>query len=437
MKKILTLTLLFLSISLIKSQTIEEKSLIFMGKLERNSFDSCYAMLDTVITNKIGVDVISRGWESLPRYVGEYKSHTPPRTEKKDSLDMVIITCNFEKTKMDLRLVFDDQKRIIGIFFTPPKSTASYNYPEYGKPNKFYETKLTVKTGTFELPGALCIPNNVEHPPVVILLGGSGPTDKDATIGPNKILKDLAIGLASNGIASLRYDKRTLKYASELSKNPDKIGLNEEVIDDAVSAVEILKNHPLTKGSKIFIAGHSLGAMSAPLVAKRSRSVSGIILLAGNARPLEDLVLEQIIYIFSLDSLSAEERKEIEELKTEIAVVKDKKKLSSAKAEDLPLGLTSYYWKSVKDYDQVATAKKLKVPVMVLQGERDYQVTMKDFEIWKKELGGNTKNALKSYPALNHPFLKGEGKSTPSEYEKQGNVHEQVILDITEWIKAH
>jgi uncharacterized protein len=333
-------------------------------------------------------------------------------------------------------LVYDDEKKIKGIFFAPPKNTAIYNYPEYGKPNKFYETRLAVKTGTFEMPGVLCVPNNVKNPPVVILLGGSGPTDKDGTIGPNKILKDIAIGLASNGIASLRYDKRTLTYGRQMQKTPDKIGLNEEVIEDALSAIKVLKSHAVTKESKIFVAGHSLGAMSAPLIAKKSKGLSGIILLAGNARPLEDLVVEQFTYIYSLDSLDAEEKKNLNELKTSVALLKDPKKLAAAKPEDLPLGLHAHYWMSLKNYNQVETAKKLKLPILVLQGERDYQVTMQDFAIWKKELGENKKNTLKSYPELNHPLLKGEGKSTPSEYEKQGNVSEQVILDIGNWIKA-
>lgn len=437
MKSLFTLAIFFFALAFLHGQTNEQKALEFMGKLERKSYDSCYAMLDTVITNRISPEMISRGWESMPRYIGEYKSHSEPRSEKKDTLDMVSITCSFEKMKMDLRLVFDEAQRIVGIFFTPPKNTSSYNYPEYGKPNRYYETKLAVKTGTFEMPGILTVPNNIEKPPVVILLGGSGPTDKDGTIGPNKILKDIAVGLASNGIASLRYDKRTLTYGKDMTKDPGKIGIEEEVVEDALSAIDILKKHPVTKNSKIFVAGHSLGAMCAPLVAKKAKGLSGIVMIAGNARPLEDVAVEQFNYIYSLDGLSADEQKELDELKKQVEVVKDDKKLAAAKAEDLPLGLPPHYWQSLKAYDQVKTAKKLKTPILILQGERDYQVTMKDFEIWKKELEGDKKNAFKSYPSLNHPLMKGEGKSTPAEYENQSNVSEELILDMANWIKSH
>jgi fermentation-respiration switch protein FrsA (DUF1100 family) len=83
----------------------------------------------------------------------------------------------------------------------------------------------------------------------------------------------------------------------------------------------------------------------------------------------------------------------------------------------------------------VQVAKKMKQPILVLQGERDYQVTMTDFNLWKQHLSSNPKNQFISYPNLNHLFMNGAGKSMPSEYDKQGNVEEKVILDIATWIK--
>jgi dienelactone hydrolase len=308
--------------------------------------------------------------------------------------------------------------------------------PEYVLQHKYYETKIAVKTGTLSLPGALCVPNNVKNPPVVILLAGSGPNDKDESIGPNKPLKDLATGLASNGIATYRYDKRTLTYAKESSQQMDKFDLNKEVIDDALSAVEMLKKNPEFKNSKIFIVGHSLGAMCAPLIASKSKSVNGIVLLAGNAQPLEDLLLEQYNYVFGIDSINADEKKEIDTLTKQIKILKDPKLLKAATKEQLPLNLPSFYWQSFTKYNQVQVAKKIKQPILVIQGERDYQVTMADFNLWKQNLEGDPKNQFISYPSLNHMLMKGEGKSVPAEYEKQGNVDEQIILDITKWIKS-
>jgi uncharacterized lipoprotein YmbA len=116
--------------------------------------------------------------------------------------------------------------------------------------------------------------------------------------------------------------------------------------------------------------------------------------------------------------------------------VKDSKALKLAKAEDLPLNLESKYWQSLVNYNQVQVAKKVKQPILVLQGERDYQVTMTDFNLWKQNLGDKSKNQFISYSNLNHLFMKGEGKSTPAEYDKQGNVEEKIIIDIANWVKS-
>lgn len=418
------------------AQTNEELSVSFIKQLERQQFDSCFIMFDTVIGNKFNAGMLESMWQSMPKYMGEYKGYSEINTEKKDSIDIVAVRCEFGKMKMDLQFGFNEHKKIVGMYFVPPKNKTAYATPDYAQQNKYYETKIAVKTGTMSMPGALCVPNNTKNPPVVILLAGSGPQDKDESIGPNKTLKDLALGLASNGIATYRYDKRTLTYGKEISKNMDKFDLNQEVVEDAINAVKMIKKNPEFKSSKIYIVGHSLGAMCAPLIASKCKAVNGIILLAGNARSLEDLVLEQYNYIFNIDSLDIDEKKSIETLTAQIKTLKDPKLFKLAKKEDLPLGLTPYYWQSLTKYNQLQVAKKLKQPILVLQGERDYQVTMTDFNLWNQELSSSSKNQFISYPQLNHMFVKGTGKSTPSEYEKQANVEEKVILDITTWIKG-
>lgn len=431
MKPIYTLFLFIFLSSISIAQTNEELSVSFIQKLERQQFDSCFAMFDTSMANKFNAGMLEGMWGQIPKYMGEYKGYSTVESSKKDSMDIVAVRCEFAKTKMDLQFSFNESQKIMGMFFVPPKSKNAYVTPEYAQQNKYYETKIAVKTGTMSLPGALCVPNNVKNPPVVILLAGSGPNDKDESIGPNKALKDLAIGLASNGIATYRYDKRTLVYGKDM-KNVD---LNSEVIEDAISAAAMLKKNPDFKNSKVYIVGHSLGAMCAPLIASKSKQINGIVLLAGNARPLEDVVLDQYNYIFGLDSLDAEEKKEIADYTIKMKTVRNPKALKTAKADDLPLNLESLYWQSLVKYNQVQVAKKMKQPIFVLQGERDYQVTMTDFNLWKQALSNNPKNQFISYPNLNHLFMNGVGKSMPSEYEKQGNVEEKVILDISAWVK--
>ncbi len=417
-----------------KGQTVAQLSESFLQKVIRNHFDSCQSYFDTSVIDDINPEVIQSIWEKIPQYVGEYKSYEDIRTERPDTTDIVLIRCVFEKTKLDMKFAYNRNKKIIGVFFVPPRSKTAYNLPDYYEVSKQYENKIPVKTGTMELPGVLCVPNNITDPPVVLLLAGSGPNDKDETIGPNKPLKDLAVGLASNGIASYRYDKRAHVYASKMDMN--KTGLYEEVVEDALNAIKLLRANPVTKNSKIIVAGHSLGAFCAPWIASKSKEVSGVIMLAGPARPLEDLADEQIEYLLS-DKFPPEKVKErLAEYKKHTDLVRDPKKLKKAEASELPFGLPSYYWQSVKKYDHIGTAKKLKQPVFVIQGERDYQVKMADFNIWKKELENDPKNKFRSYEGLNHLLQKGDKPSKPEEYNEPGNADVKVIRDIIEFVKG-
>lgn len=418
-----------------RAQNRQDQSRWFIQQLEQEQFDSCVIAFDTILSNKVSAETLSKIWNSFPRYFGDFKGVSELKSEWKDTLEKITLLCNFEKVKVNLNLVYAPSNKIVGITFVPAGSTAAYKLPEYARLSAYSERKIMLKSGKHNLPGVLCLPNQVVNPPVAILLSGSGPNDKDESIGPNKILKDIAVGLASKGVASLRYDKRTLVYGEEW-KAEKKQGIYEEVVEDALNAVKLVHSIPETRKSKIVVIGHSLGGMCSPWVASESSKIKAIILMAANARPLEDLIAEQFEYLFQLDSLDAEEKQNLADLSRQIQKVKDPMLLKQSPSDSLPLGLTSYYWQSLKAYNQVATAKKLKQPVLVLQGKRDYQVLMKDYEIWKKELQSFEKNKFIVYDNLNHLFISGEGKSKPEEYLKQGNVNEQVISEISAWIKS-
>jgi dienelactone hydrolase len=105
----------------------------------------------------------------------------------------------------------------------------------------------------------------------------------------------------------------------------------------------------------------------------------------------------------------------------------------------MPMGIPAGYWLYLNNYHQTEVAAQLKTSMLILQGERDYQVTMVDFGLWKKALVKNADVTFKSYPKLNHLFIEGEGpaKSTPSEYEVPSHVAGYVINDIADWIAKH
>jgi hypothetical protein len=246
-----------------------------------------------------------------------------------------------------------------------------------------------------------------------------------------KPFRDLAWGLAARGIAVLRYDKATQAFPDRF-RTLGSLTVKEETIDDALRAVDRLRRTEGVATNRIFVLGHSLGGTVAPRIAQADPTIAGVIILAGSTRPIEDLMVEQTRYLLALDGgLSSEDQAKLAELQ---AQVKQVKQLTDAGSGAPILGAPASYWLDLRRYNAAATARELKQPLLILQGGRDYQVTVVDFDGWKKGLAGRSDVTFKLLPELNHLFIAGEGKSTPAEYERPGRVAEGVLDDIAPWI---
>lgn len=371
-------------------------------------------------------------WNSLLKQVGNYKRAIDVRTEKADPYVVVYVTCEFEKLDLDVKIVLNREGKISGLFFLPA-SPKSYSIPSYVDIGKFREEDITIGSTEFPLPGKITVPIGEGPFPLVILVHGSGPNDMDESIGPNKPFRDLAYGLSTMGIAVLRYDKRTKAHTDKFVKvYKDGFTVWEEVIEDVLYAIDFALRRNDIDRNKIFILGHSLGGMLLPRIAKASGKIAGLIIMAGPTRPLEDLIWEQVNYIYSLDGeISEEEKTQLDILKREIEKIKKLDNLYSS--SDLILGTPVKYWKDLKDYNPAEELSSLNLPVLILQGGRDYQVTLEDFNGWKSYLKNNNAK-FKLYDKLNHLFLEGEGKSIPEEYYKEGHIPEYVIKDIADFV---
>jgi dienelactone hydrolase len=247
----------------------------------------------------------------------------------------------------------------------------------------------------------------------VVLVHGSGPNDRDETIGPNKPFRDIAWGLADSGIAVLRYDKRTRVHAARMSQNVN-LTVREETLDDAHLAIALLRSREEIDAARVFVLGHSLGGMVAPRIAAGDRSLAGIVIMAAPTRPVEQVAREQIDYLASLAPPGSVDRE--------------------AALQQLLRAAPPAYWKDLDAYKPSEVAATLTLPMLILQGDRDYQVAQADLQGWKSALAGHRNVTIKTYPALNHLFIAGEGKSTPAEYERPGHVSASVIADIAGWI---
>jgi dienelactone hydrolase len=409
----------------------------FVAAQARGDFTAAGRDFDDVMKKASPPDKMEAAWKAVEKQVGPFRKQLGTRAGTAGKYDVVYVTCQFEKTTLDVRVVFTRDGQITGYQFRPVYKPEDFKPPPYARTDSFREEAVTVGSGEWALPGTLTLPKGAGPFAGVVLVHGSGPHDRDETIGPNKPLRDLAWGLASQGIAVLRYEKRTREHAAKMAALKDRLTVKEEVVDDAVAAAALLRTRPEIDKHRVFVAGHSLGALMAPQIGLRDGDLAGLVLLAGNSRPLEDVVLDQVTYILSLrGELGDSQKEELEKIKKQVTRVKDQKLGPDTPAADLPLGVSAAYWLALRDYRQLETAQRYRGRMLILQGERDYQVTMEDFAGWKKALGARPDVTFKSYADLNHLFMKGEGKARPAEYDKAGHVAGQVVDDIARWIKG-
>ena len=393
----------------------------------------------------MGLDGLLKGtWKQLEAQMGPFQGQEAIQAGDLHGAPAVYVTTRFEKASVDLAVSFTGEGQVAGMNVLPPNSAIAvepeYNPPDYARVDSFHEVEIIVgEGGAWPLPGTLTLPAGDGPFPAAVLVHGSGPNDRDETLGPNKPFRDLAWGLASQGIAVLRYEKRTREHAKKFT--PEiiaRLTLQGEVIEDALLAAELLRRRPEVDPRRIFIISPSLGGLMAPRIGQQEPTLAGLVIMAGITRSMEDTILDQFTYLYHLGGeLSESQREHLEKLATQAARVKDPDFSDQVPASELPLGVHPAYWLDLRGYRPAEVAAGLAMPVLVLQGGRDYQVTAaQDFAGWAAGLAGKDNAALKLYPDLNHLFMAGSGPSNPQEYEQPGHMNREVVDEIARWMKG-
>lgn len=405
----------------------------FVEAIARGDTAAAEAMEDATMQAAAPAAMLEQLWDQLVAQYGAFEQLGDVETQEQPPYTRATVPAVFAKATVPLLVTVAGDGRVAGLHMGAP--VASPSPAAYIDPDAFTEAEVIVGSAPWELPGTLAMPVGEGPFPAVVLVAGSGSQDRDETIGVNVPFRDLAQGLASAGIATLRYEKRTREHAADLAAEAATITVREETTDDAIAAVQLLRATPGVNPGRVFVAGHSLGGYLAPrIAAEMGEPPAGIALLAANSSPLEELILAQVEHLATLGRFGPDPEEQLAAIREQVALVGSPELSPTTPASDLPLGVPAAYWLDLRTYDPLATARDLAIPIFLAQSGRDYQVPPSELAAWREALTGRDDATFREYPALNHLLMAGSGPSSPAEYFEPGHVSEDVVADLAAWI---
>lgn len=410
------------------------RSADFLQAWQKGDNAAAAAHFDAQVKAAMSAQRLDQLWShKLPEKFGAFDHAAAMQMERKGDMTVVDTPLHFARGWVRMRVACDASDQIAGLFFAPGQDPAAAALAAPLPPGA-HERPLAVSTPLGPLPGTLTLPAGKGPFPAVLLVVGSGPHDRDATIGPNKSFRDLAMGLAAAGIASLRYDKRTLVYGAQMTGKA--ITVDDEVTDDAVTAAHLLARQPGIDPRRVFVLGHSLGATMAPRIGQRDPQLAGLILMAAAARPALDVIAEQV-----REQIGAHALTPAQVAAGEKAIEAERQLLAKADPRHPPQGsyggVPQSYWLSMQTYQPVAVAQTLSMPLLILQGGSDFQVSpTNDFARWQRAFAGRPQVTLDLYQGLNHLFMPAGKTGTVADYDVPAHVDARVIRDVARWVLA-
>ncbi len=250
-----------------------------------SKYDELFQSLSAEMRAALPVEALKSRVGPQVQALGKLIETRKPAIQQIGGNTVLIVPAKFQATWIDFTISVNGAGQVSGLYMKPGQPPASdWHPPAYSKPDSFSERTVTVGTGDWKLPGTLTVPRSQTPVPGVILIHGSGPEDRDETILGNKPFKDLAEGLASQGIAVLRYEKRTKEYGAKMAQMRN-LTVQDETVEDAVAAVIWLRAQPGINPQRVFLLGHSLGGYLMPMMLAQAPEAAGGIVLAGTRDP--------------------------------------------------------------------------------------------------------------------------------------------------------
>ena len=292
----------------------------------------------------------------------------------------------------------------------------------------------------YPLKGLMTLPEGDGPFPAVVLVHGSGSSNMDEKVGKLTPFRDLAQGLAARGIAAIRYNKRSFTHGLKMvldKKHP--ITVREETVEDALLAAQLLRADRRIDSGRVFLMGHSMGGMLAPRIECEGGDFRGLILLAGSPRRLEEIMLDQMAEIMSASTgltkkLMAKQHAQFSRLFEGLYDLTDEE----ARQKKVGGGTTLYYFKEMGQPTVAQWLEKTNKPMLIMQGEKDFQVKAAvDFALYKDLLRQRENVTFRLYPGLNHCFVPARFDSiadAKKEFTPERHIGPQVLDDLANWI---
>jgi dienelactone hydrolase len=396
-------------------------------------YDAFIAECNEKVKEGLPAEKLKEIWTATIGMFGGFVEETKVAPTPAGKLLTVDLDCRFKSGNLKIVITLDQDGEVAGLRLLPSTAAVAYEPPPYVDTSQFHETDVTVAAGESSLPGTLTIPNGDGPFPAVVLVHGSGSLagDRDETVFNTKPFKDLAWGLGTRGVAVLRYEKRTYK-----DPNVDlaRLTVETETVDDALAAARLLLARAEIDPKRVFVAGHSQGAMASPYIASKEPRIAGLVMLAAPARPLFEVGVEQAIRLALQDGMVDE---------AELTHIEHARETAQAwregtwkPDEDTPAAPASY-WASHYRLAPVLTAKSLHIPIVIVQGGRDFQVLPEtDYLMWKRTLAAHKNVTFKYFDRMDHLFHAGDGPSSLDQYQEKGYVDGAVVAFLAEWIQS-
>jgi dienelactone hydrolase len=393
-------------------QTVETVARQVVTDLVAGDYAAVSVQFDETMSESLSADKLKEAWESTAAQAGNYIETISAESFTQDGYYICLVTARHEIQGVVSRVVYDKDMQIAGLYFT---------YTENESELTADETSVTIGE-EYPLDGVLALPSGTEKVPAVVLVHGSGPSDKDESVYGIKVFKDISDYLARNGIAVLRYDKRTYTHAEKLSSEIVGLTVQDETIEDAILAGRLLARNERIDSNKIFVVGHSLGGMLAPRIVEEANGIfAGAVIMAGSPRSLLEIIYDQNMYMISLADPSGRDAltQQVEDAKPYF-------------------GLPQGYIDEMDAHPVGEYLRSTDKAFLILQGGKDFQVSPKnDFETYKQIVGDKSNFEFRLYDNLNHLFTVSTMENpTTDDYAAGTHMDGAPLTDIAAWIKG-